>query len=46
MNNIFLDKSDNTPKVIMDRKEHFIEFEGKSYTPKIHFPFIVILQNG
>ena len=38
MNNIYLDKSENSPKVIMDREKAFIEFEGKSY-PENTFAF-------
>ena len=31
MNNIYLEKSENSPTVIMDREKSLIEFEGKSY---------------
>ena len=38
MNNILLEESENSPKVIMDRERAFIEFEGKSY-PENTFAF-------
>ncbi|MBU1666951.1 DUF1987 domain-containing protein [bacterium] len=38
MDNIFLEKSDNSPKVIMDKNNALIEFEGRSY-PENTFAF-------
>jgi hypothetical protein len=38
MNNIALEASKNSPKVIMNSEEAFIEFEGKSY-PENTFAF-------
>ena len=38
MDNILLEQSDNSPKVIMDSDRAFIEFEGKSY-PENTFAF-------
>ncbi|MCH9739698.1 MAG: DUF1987 domain-containing protein [Epsilonproteobacteria bacterium] len=38
MDNIFLEQSDNSPKVIMDKDKAFIAFEGKSY-PENTFAF-------
>ena len=38
MDNIILEESDNSPKVIMDKDRAFIEFEGKSY-PENTFAF-------
>jgi len=38
MDNLLLEQSDNSPKVIMDRDRAFIEFEGKSY-PENTFAF-------
>lgn len=38
MNNIFLEETDSSPKVIMDREKAFIEFEGRSY-PENTFAF-------
>ena len=38
MDNIILEQSDNSPKVIMDKNRAFIEFEGKSY-PENTFAF-------
>lgn len=38
MENILLEASDNSPKVIMDRERALIEFEGKSY-PENTFAF-------
>lgn len=38
MDNILLEQSDNTPKVIMDKDKALIEFEGKSY-PENTFAF-------
>lgn len=38
MENIFLEKSDNSPSVTMDKENALIEFEGKSY-PENTFAF-------
>ena len=38
MENILLERSDNSPKVIMDKERGLIEFEGKSY-PENTFVF-------
>jgi len=38
MDNILLEQSDNSPKVIMDKDRAFIEFKGKSY-PENTFAF-------
>lgn len=38
MENINIEKSDNSPKVIMDAQKGFIEFDGKSY-PENTFEF-------
>jgi len=38
MNNILLEQSENTPKVIMSQDKGLIEFEGKSY-PENTFAF-------
>ena len=38
MNNILLEQSDNSPKVIMNKDKGLIEFEGKSY-PENTFAF-------
>ena len=38
MNNILLTKTDNSPKVIMDKDKRVIEFEGNSY-PENTFAF-------
>lgn len=38
MNNILLEASDNSPKVIMDKDKAYIEFDGRSY-PENTFAF-------
>lgn len=38
MNNILLEETDNSPKVIMDKEKAYIEFEGRSY-PENTFAF-------
>ena len=38
MDNIFLEQSENSPKVTLDKDKAFIEFEGKSY-PENTFSF-------
>lgn len=48
MDNIVLEKSQNSPKVIMDKDRAFVEFEGKSYfenTFDFYRPIIEWLEN-
>lgn len=38
MNNIYLEETDNSPKVIMDKDKAYIEFDGRSF-PENTFAF-------